>query len=91
MEYNLLNNSLENEEYIVIYKPHAALGTRNADAKEAHMKIMQMISQSENGHYMGEEDINDVFTLVDFSFFDNTSVMIDYLHTNKPAAIHGDT
>lgn len=35
---------------------------------------------------MNDEDINDVFTLVDFAFFDNTSVMIDYLHTQKPAA-----
>ncbi|WP_201342364.1 hypothetical protein [Abyssogena phaseoliformis symbiont] len=35
---------------------------------------------------MQEEPINDVFTLVDFAFFDNSSIMIDYLNTLKSAA-----
>jgi CDP-glycerol glycerophosphotransferase (TagB/SpsB family) len=82
----LVEKILENEEYILIYKPHAALGARNEDAKISHNKIMDMVNSSSRAYFMGEEDINSVFTLVDFTFFDNTSVMIDYLHTNKPAA-----
>ena len=82
----LVKKIIEDKNYIIIYKPHSALGTRNDDAKKANESIMKMIEESSNAYYMEEEDINNVFTLVDFTFFDNTSVMIDYLHTNKPAA-----
>jgi len=77
---------LENEKYILIYKPHSALGTRDEDSKVANEKIKKLVEESSRAYYMEEENINDVFTLVDFALFDNTSVMIDYLHTNKPAA-----
>lgn len=83
---DIVKQIIEDKNYILIYKPHSALGTRNDDAKQANKEIMQLVSTSQNAYYMGEEDINDVFTLVDFAFFDNTSVMIDYLHTLKPAA-----
>lgn len=82
----LVKQILNNENFILIYKPHDALGTRDENVELAHQSIMHMISESKNGYYMADEDINNVFTLVDFTFFDNTSVMIDYLHTNKPAA-----
>ncbi len=81
----LVQKILSDEDYILIYKPHSALGSRNEDAKKAHETIMQMVDNSDNAYFMSNEDINSVFTLVDFAFFDNTSVMIDYLHTNKPA------
>lgn len=81
----LVEEILKNDNYILIYKPHSAIGTRNDDARVSNEKIMKIISQSDNAYYMCEEDINSVFTLVDFTFFDNTSVMIDYLHTNKAA------
>jgi hypothetical protein len=82
----LINKILENEDHILIYKPHAALGSRDADAKDAHEEILKIIESNSNAYYMTDENINDIFTMVDFTFFDNTSVMIDYLHTNKPAA-----
>lgn len=82
----LVNTILENDNYILIYKPHSALGTRCEKAQIAHDEIKKIVNSSQKAHYMEEENINDVFTLVDFAFFDNTSVMIDYLHTNKAAA-----
>lgn len=82
----LVEKIVANENNILIYKPHSALGTRNEDSKTANKLIRKIVDNSLNAYYMEEENINDVFTLVDFSFFDNTSVMIDYLHTNKPAA-----
>ncbi len=81
----LVKKILENENFILIYKPHEALGSRDETAQLSNKIILQMISASNNGYYMPNEDINNIFTLVDFTFFDNTSVMIDYLHTNKPA------
>ena len=83
---SLVEQILENEDYILIYKPHSALGTRDENAKIADEKIKKLVEESSKAYYMEEENIIDVFTLVDFAFFDNTSVMIDYLHTNKPAA-----
>ncbi len=65
----LVKKILENDEYILIYKPHSAVGARSDDVRVSNENIMKMISQSENAFYMGEEDINDVFTLVDFTFF----------------------
>ena len=82
----LVENILKNKKNILIYKPHSAIGTRNEDVKTAHEKILNIVNKSKQAYCMEEEDINNVFTLVDFSFFDNTSVMIDYLHTNKPAS-----
>lgn len=82
----LVKKILENKNNILIYKPHSALGSRNEDSKIANKLICKIVEESPNAYYMEDENINDVFTLVDFSFFDNTSVMIDYLHTNKSAA-----
>ena len=82
----LVNKILQNDKYILIYKPHSAIGTRDKKARKANKKIIKLIKNSRNAYYMKKENINDVFTLVDFSFFDNTSVMIDYLKCNKPAA-----
>lgn len=82
----LVKKILENKEYILIYKPHSALGTRDEESLKANENIRKLLNKNKNAYYMEEENINDVFTLVDFAFFDNTSVMIDYLHTSKPAA-----
>lgn len=82
----IVKSIIKNKNYILIYKPHSALGTRDDNTRETNKEIMKLVSEAKNAYYMGEEDINDVFTLVDFAFFDNTSVMIDYLYTEKPAA-----
>jgi hypothetical protein len=82
----LVKQILANDDYYLIYKPHSALGSRDESARQANLQILQLIATSEHACDMSDTPINDVFTLVDFSFFDNSSVMIDYLHTNKPAA-----
>jgi CDP-glycerol glycerophosphotransferase (TagB/SpsB family) len=82
----LVQQILEHENYYLIYKPHAALGSRDEACRRADQQIRQLIAASENACDMSDEPINNVFTLVDFAFFDNSSVMIDYLHTDKPAA-----
>jgi len=57
----LVKSILENDNYIFIYKPHSALGTRDENVKIANDSIMQMISLSPNAYYMGEENINNIF------------------------------
>lgn len=82
----LVETIINDENLVLIYKPHSALGTRDDEVKSCNEKIVSLISKSQDSYIMNDEDINNVFTLVDFAFFDNTSVMVDYLHTNKPAA-----
>lgn len=82
----LIEYLLKNPNYYVIYKPHGNIGFRRKDSKEAHKQIIKLIDKQHNGELIEDIDINTVFTAVDFAFFDNSSVMIDYLHTDKPAA-----
>lgn len=81
----IVSEILKNPDYILIYKPHSALGSRNEDCKNANEEIIKILQNHNNAYNMENENINNVFTIVDFALFDNTSVMIDYLHTNKPA------
>jgi len=80
----LIETLLQDPSYLVLYKPHPNMGARRSDVKKAHEKIIELIDRSSNGRYIPKEDINSVFTVVDFAFFDNSSVMIDYLHADKP-------
>ena len=82
----LVEKILANENNILIYKPHSAIGTRDEVVKQAHENIKKITLQAHNAYYMEQENIIDIFALVDFAFFDNTSVMIDYLSVDKPAA-----
>ncbi len=42
--------------------------------------------QSDDAFYYHDINILSLFNAVDFAFFDNTSVMIDYLSFDKPGA-----
>jgi CDP-glycerol glycerophosphotransferase (TagB/SpsB family) len=75
---------LIDEKYTIIYKPHPAVGTKKPKVKKEHEKIVSLLKEYEYG-YIYDENINNIFPIVDFAFFDNSSVMIDYLHFDKPA------
>ena len=81
----LIKELLNNPNYIVLYKPHGSTGLRRNDIKTAHKKIISLVQSHNNGKLVSDYDINSIFTTVDFAFFDNSSVMIDYLHTDKSA------
>ena len=83
---SLIEHLLKDPNYYVIYKPHGNIGLRSKDSKLAHNQIIKLIEKNVNAELIENMDINTVFTAVDFAFFDNSSVMIDYLHTNKPAS-----
>ncbi len=82
----LVKKLLNDDKYIVIYKPHSALGTRNPEIAKYNKDIKKLIKKNTNAYDMEDKDINSIYTAIDFAFFDNSSVMIDYLHTLKPAA-----
>jgi len=83
---SLIEQLLKDPDYYVIYKPHGNIGLRSKDCKVAHNQIIKIIEENINAKLIENMDINTVFTAVDFAFFDNSSVMIDYLHANKPAS-----
>jgi len=82
----LVQALLDNPQYIVLYKPHGNIGTRRKDILKAHRRIQKIVEKHPNGRMIyPSKDINSLFTVVDFAFFDNSSIMIDYLHVDKPA------
>jgi len=82
----LINLLIMSKKYIVIYKPHSAMGTKNAKIKTAHNNIIKIINEYQDGYVFQDEAITNIFPIVDFAFFDNTSVMIDYLDFQRPGA-----
>jgi len=82
----LLIQYLIDMNYNIIYKPHAGVGTKDKNVKKSHEKIIEMLESYENGKVFLDGNINDIFPKIDFAFFDNSSVMIDYLYFNKPGA-----
>ena len=56
--------------------------------KELNKIIEEKINLSENGILFKKDiNINSIFSYVDVAIFDNSSVLIDYLITNKPFII----
>jgi hypothetical protein len=82
----LIKFLLLKKEYLIIYKPHSAIGTKDSNIKRSHLNIIKMLETYQDGYVLEEENIHNIFPIIDFAFFDNTSVMIDYLYFNKPAA-----
>jgi CDP-glycerol glycerophosphotransferase (TagB/SpsB family) len=76
---------LKNPNFHLIYRPHSSTGTVDAEIKKIHQQILSLVNKSPNATLMMQEEINSIFTIIDFAFFDNSSVLIDYLHHNKPA------
>jgi len=74
------------KKYLVIYKPHSSAGTRDKKVAEADRSIRKELESYEDGYVLDDQNIVDLFPVVDFALFDNTSVMIDYLHFDKPGA-----
>lgn len=82
---NLVKTILESNQYTLIYRPHPNTGVRLDNIYKAHKEIEEMIHKHRDGHIITDINIISLFTVVDFAFFDNSSVMIDYLHFDKPA------
>jgi CDP-glycerol glycerophosphotransferase (TagB/SpsB family) len=81
----IVKKILNDNNFILIYRPHPNTGSRRNDVLKAQKEIISMIRKNKNAFVITDVDIVSLFTVVDFAFFDNSSVMIDYLHFNKPA------
>jgi hypothetical protein len=71
----------------LIYKPHPNTGSRKESVKKVNQSIIKMVKESSNAVYINNGDILSVFAFVDIALFDNSTVSIDYLTTDKPMLI----
>lgn len=81
----IVKTILNSNKYTLIYRPHPNTGIRLKKIDKANKEIIKMIDTNENGYINNDTNIISIFNVVDFAFFDNSSVMIDYLHFDKPA------
>lgn len=84
----MVNQLLSDDSYFLIYKPHPNLGVTSTSHKKYHSEILKLISASDSAIHINDKvDITSIFSAVDFAVFDNSSVIIDYLHFDKPFCI----
>jgi len=77
-------DSIINSDYFLIYKPHPNLGANDKNVLRIHKKLLKKIKSHKYATTITNEDINNIYPLVDFAIFDMSSVMTDYLVVNKP-------
>ena len=82
----LIREIIAAPNYILIYKPHPLIGSKRKSVKKIHNQIKDIIKKSNDAYYYQNINILNLFDSIDFAFFDNTSVMIDYLCFDKPGA-----
>jgi hypothetical protein len=80
----IVKQILNSDKYFLIYKPHPNLGANSQTVKKSHNTILNLVKNSKNAITITNQDINNIFPLVDFAIFDMSSTMIDYLNTEKP-------
>ena len=80
----IVDTILNNDNYYLIYKPHPNLGANDKKLLEIHKRLLKKISEHPDSITITNEDINNIYPIVDFAIFDMSSVMTDYLHVDKP-------
>ncbi|WP_434566498.1 CDP-glycerol glycerophosphotransferase family protein [Vibrio chagasii] len=83
----MIQNILQSGKYFLLYKPHPNLGVQSLTHKKYHDEIVRALSSHSNGLYVASMDINTIYHVVDFSIFDNSSVIVDYLVHEKPYCV----
>ena len=75
----------------VIYKPHPMLGRRDPKVLTAHHRIVRLLSQAAGGGHQvvqGSRSLFDCFNSSDGLASDVSSVVTDYLASEKPYAVY---
>jgi hypothetical protein len=80
----IVNKILEDNKYFLIYKPHPNLGANDKNVLRIHKSLMQKIDSHKYAITITNEDVNNIYPIVDCAIFDMSSIMTDYLNVNKP-------
>lgn len=72
----------------IIFKPHPYTGMERKGMGVARLEVMRLLSRSDGQHVIAENDplmtLNDCFELADVLISDISSVVTDFLHTERP-------
>ena len=71
----------------VIYKPHPMLGRRDPKVLTVHQRIVRLLSQGGHEVVLGHRSVFDCFNASDALASDVSSVVTDYLASEKPYAV----
>ena len=80
----IVDSILENPEYQLVYRPHPSTGKNSKIVAKINAEIIKKVEESENGTVEKELNAIDLLSVVDLAIFDNSSLIIDFLHFNKP-------
>jgi len=80
----IVDDILNDNRYYFIYKPHPNLGAYDKNVKEIHQAILKKIDKHSYATTITNEDVNNIYPIVDFAIFDMSSIMTDYLNVDKP-------
>jgi len=75
---------LSNPDYLLIYRPHPSTGKNSQIVKSIDVQIKEKIKQADNACLETSIQAIDLLSVVDVAIFDNSSLIIDFLHFNKP-------
>jgi hypothetical protein len=81
---SIVNTILKNKSYHLIYRPHPATGKNCKKTKQINEEIIKIIKQADNASIETHVEALDLFSIVDIAIFDNSSLIIDFLHFEKP-------
>ena len=81
---DIVNTILSNENYYLVYRPHPSMGKNSKIVKQINDEIIQLVNNSDNAALETSLNALDLLSIVDIAIFDNSSLIIDFLHFNKP-------
>jgi len=80
----IVDSIIDSDKYFFIYKPHPNIGANDNNVKEVNDYIINRTKKSKFAITITDEDVNNIYPLVDFAIFDMSSIMTDYLNVDKP-------
>jgi CDP-glycerol glycerophosphotransferase (TagB/SpsB family) len=80
----IVDTILANPDYLLVYRPHPSTGKNSKIVKEINEQIIEKVKASENGCIEKSLEAIDLLSVVDLAIFDNSSLIIDFLHFDRP-------
>ncbi len=80
----IVDTILANPKYQLVYRPHPSTGTNSQIVKDINNRIINKVNKAENGHVEQSLSALDLLSIIDLAIFDNSSLIIDFMHFDKP-------
>ena len=80
----IVDTILSHPEYQLIYRPHPSTGTNSQIVKDINNRIINKVNKAENGRVEQSLSALDLLSVIDLAIFDNSSLIIDFMHFDKP-------